>query len=369
MKTNQIILAACIAAGLFSASSLRAGVNRYWDGGGADNNWLTVANWDGDTLPTTGLGTVGDVLYLNDTSANYPIFSAANGSLTYQTIRIGYGSAPVGPSADGRLDITGGTLSADGTGQIRIGRGAGRTGTLNQSGGIFNAGGIVQLGVDAGSTGIVNLSNGTFNANRNATEDTVAGVSLSLAGAGGATGHGTFNLTGGTLATRTGVLVGNNAGAIGLFYVNGGVGTATIGSVNAADSGFWVQRASGTLRATVDSTGFTLGTISLFDGTADNPYLTFAAGSTLDLGFSGAAPTSTMSWSLITFADGSPITDSGLTLGAGEAAAGWSFAFVDAGGAAGVDTLRITYTVPEPTVGALAGLGLLIAAFRARHRA
>ena len=361
MKTHQIILATCIAASLFSASSLRAAATRTWTGIGADNNWLNTANWDGGaTLPTTGLGTAGDNLQL-DTTANYAIYATAEGALTYQSVRVGV-------SADGRLDVTGGTLAADGSTQGRVG--VSHTGTLNIAGGTLKIGGVTQVGLNNGAVGIVNVSSGTLDITRGATQDGIANTSLAL-GAGG-TATGTLNLSGGNIYTRFGAEVGlSGLTGHGTFNVMGS-GSALIGTdngVNLTSAGFWRQRGNGTLQATVDSTAFTLGSISILNATAGGAYVTFDSGSILSLGFSGAAPASTTSWDLMTFSDSTTLTDSGLALAAGDAAAGWGFAFVDTGGTAAPNALRITYSVPEPSVGALAGIGLLFAVFRARKRA
>lgn len=314
-----------------------------WSGGGADSEWLNAANWSSNpNLPVEGTGTAGDVVLL-DATVNYPVFDAGDGTRTYQAVRVGY-------NADGRLDLTGGTLVHSHTTQQRIGRAA-HTGTVNISGtGKLQTGHIAEIGIDNGSIGVVNISeNGTYQVTRGATKDGVANVSIAL-GAGG-TGQGTLTIGDkGRVYTRFGVLLGQTslAGA-GLYHVNGGTSVSLLGGNNGGnpgDNGFWLQRANGTLKATVDAGG-ALGTITIYDAGAS--YVRFDAGAKLDLGFGGAPPPVTTSWDLMTFYDG-VLTNSGLTLDAADAADGWSFAFVDARGGPGVDTLRITYTVSNSIV-------------------
>jgi PEP-CTERM motif len=349
------IFAICGAASLFSSISLQAATVT-WTGGGADNNWLNAANWSSNpNLPVTGTGTSGDQLQL-DTTANYAIYAAAEGALTYQSIRVGV-------TANGRLDVTGGTLTADGSTQGRVG--VGFAGTENIAGGTLKIGGDEQIGLNNGGVGIVNVSSGILDVTRGSTQDGVANVSLGL-GAGG-TATGTLNLSGGNIYTRFGVEVGQSSLAgSGTFNVMGS-GIANIGTdngVNLTSAGFWLQKGNGTLAATVDSTGFTLGQINILNGTATPLYVSFETGSTLSLGFSGAAPTSTMSWTLMTFSDTDSLTNN-LALAAGDAAAGWSFGIVDN---SGTDDLQITYTVPEPSPMALMGLGVVAFGLVVRRR-
>lgn len=341
IMTPRLLLLGALALGNFSAPA----VDRFWDGGANDNQWTNTLNWDGDaTLPVEGTGSAGDTLYL-DNAVSYAIYSAAEGARSYRQIRVGH-------NANGRLDVTGGTLTGDNTIQHRVGR-SGFTGTVNISGtGRLRIGHIAEIGMDNNSVGMVNVfGDGTYEVFRGATKDTISNVGISL-GAGG-TGQGTLTVSeNGRVYTRFGVLLGQLSGAgSGTFHVNGGASLSRIGGnngANATDNGFWLQRANGTLQATVDSpNGFSLGTIDIYDAGAS--VVQFAAGAKLNPGFSGALPPATKSWDLMTFFDG-VLTDNGLTLDAAAAAAGWSFAFVDARGNPAVDTLRITFTVSNSIV-------------------
>jgi hypothetical protein len=48
-RRHYLILSGAISA-LLASTQLHA-ANKTWDGGGADNNWLTPANWDADLVP------------------------------------------------------------------------------------------------------------------------------------------------------------------------------------------------------------------------------------------------------------------------------------------------------------------------------
>jgi len=57
-----------------------------WDGGGADNNWSTCANWTTDTCPIAG-----DTVTFNATSTkNSTIDAGAPASVATLTIAAGY---------------------------------------------------------------------------------------------------------------------------------------------------------------------------------------------------------------------------------------------------------------------------------------
>lgn len=359
MKYQQILQS--VGAAIVLSATAAPAANVTWNGGAADNNWDTAANWSSNpNLPLTGLGSAGDVLFIDaDAANNHAIYTATQGNRFYNKVQVGSG-------ANGRLDVTGGLLVGDNTGNAFVGR-QGRTGTLNIAGGIYRTGGPAIIGIDNNSVGIANLTSGALEANRGGTLDGIANVSLALGGGG--TAQGTLNLSGGNLYTRFGVAVGHSslAGA-GTFNVLGSGFTAKIGTLNGANAtsaGFWRQRGNGTLAATVDSGSFSLGVIQILNSTTPAAFVTFDANSKLDLGFSSAAPGATMSWDLMTWDDNTTFANNGLTLDAADVAAGWSFSFADTGGTAALNALRITFTsVPEPSALALMGLGALLLAPR-----
>lgn len=351
MASSSVRIPPALTYALFLGAAHAADVT--WTGS-ANHEWLNPANWSSNPdPPAEGLGSAGDTLRI-DSIANAAVFDADDGTRTYRSVRVGFNAA-------GRLDVTGGTLNGDHTIPTIIGR-AGNAGTLVVSGtGHFRAGHIVQIGIDDGSTGGVAVSGGTFTAFRGAMADGLAAETSIHIGAGGSA-TGTLDLTGGGLFTRFGVLVGRSgASGSGTFRVTGGAWNATIGGnngLNPANSGFWVQRGNATLAATVDSADFSLGTIHIHH--AGSSFLTFETGALLDLGFTGPAPEETMSWELMTFDNGASLTDGGLALAPGNAAAGWSFAFVDSDSDTRPDTLRVTFTPPAVntplTVDSIAGL-------------
>jgi autotransporter-associated beta strand protein len=50
-RFNNRILKALLSVAVLSQTLTLSYAGQIWDGGGADNNWNTAANWDGDTLP------------------------------------------------------------------------------------------------------------------------------------------------------------------------------------------------------------------------------------------------------------------------------------------------------------------------------
>jgi hypothetical protein len=339
-----------LALAIPSAQSLHA-ANAYWDGGANNHLFLDAVNWQGDVLPTTGSGTAGDVLFF-DLADNYATYSETDGTNSYRTIRIGYGS-------NGRLDITGGTFTASDTVEVRIGLN-GHSGTLNLSGGTFNAGGLVQIGLSDNSNGYVYQTGGTFNGIRGATADGISNVSVSVGTNSNTGGESLYQISDGTLATRFGLLLGHSTAttSTATFKVIGGASTIQIGHYNAADSGFWVQRANGTLDLTIDSAdNFALSTIGIYDSGSGDSFLTFDAGTTINVSFSGDAPSETKTWNVFEYDSDATVTDNGIVI-TGYDTPNWSYAFVDLGN--GTSALQLTYTIPEPaSMGLLGGIIVL----------
>jgi len=142
----------------------------------------------------------------------------------------------------GTVTQTGGTYTGNG-GEFQIGKSG--TGTWLQSGGITNAGGWVSIGRQTGGVGVLTVSGtgtfnqtgagnalivgedgtGTLNIQGSATVSSVGSVGL-IVGNNGASGVGTVNLDGGTLAVRK-IFEGGGSSS---FNFNGGVLKANAGA-------------------------------------------------------------------------------------------------------------------------------------------
>ncbi len=322
-----------------------------WDGEAADGDWDNPTNWafaSNLVLPDPS-GTSGATLQL-DTTENYPEYTFAYGSRSYNRIHIGY-------SADGRLDVLGSgyTLSAAAAGSHYIGTG-GHTGTLNVDGGatVSYGASLVYVG-NSSSTGIVNCLNG----GRVIYGRESSGISVRLGSGSGS--FGTINIIGdGRMLTRAGVALGVSGGT-GLFRVEGSGGTIGIGSQSSLD-GSWVQNAGSTLQALVTSNGLTTIFIDDYGDDGSGGDVTFESGALLDvdfLGYDGANG----SWDVMNW-EGS-LSDNGLAFADSVDTNIWSFAFVE-GSTNGVDTLRITasgiitYPTVEPNITAASVSGTTV---------
>jgi hypothetical protein len=132
------------------------GANRYWDNGGADNNWSTPANWTGDTLPVTGDTVIlensapdaAQVISLDTNVSLAAIRCNATGNRDY-TIQTSNGSKL---TLTGTYDVNGSTMTVDWTldidlivsgTEIRFYRTT--NGTITVNGNIGPAGGTHQI--------------------------------------------------------------------------------------------------------------------------------------------------------------------------------------------------------------------------------
>src|SRR3954464_9544422 len=52
IKANAIVVGACAA--VLTSARLSAAATVVWNGGGADDNWTTAANWVGGAAPVAG---------------------------------------------------------------------------------------------------------------------------------------------------------------------------------------------------------------------------------------------------------------------------------------------------------------------------
>ncbi|HEX9045956.1 MAG TPA: alginate lyase family protein, partial [Verrucomicrobiae bacterium] len=243
-------------------------------------------------------------------------------------------------SGNGELEVSGGTLISDGTTQTTIGS-SGRTGTLTVDGvgAVVNLGGWMALGQSTAGTGMVYVANGSLTSSRDGTVGGIPTVSLALGN--GNSARGIVTMSGGHLATRSGVLLGvPGTTGTGRFEVRGGL--TTIGSVSSTSDGFWLQSSGSTLAAYV--TNGSLGTIFVErqagnGGTYGSGNVIFMPGSKLEVGFLGTpAPGS---WTLMRWA-GTLLTN-GISFVAGTDT-NWSFRIDNTNG------LVLTYGTPVAPV-------------------
>ena len=343
------IVSAVVTFALFSGMSVYS-ADMVWNNGASGDNFFTnAANWAGGVLPGSS-----DIAYIDLAGSDKAVFDAGS-THTIQILRVGAAGTA------GELDITGGSLTANSTTSThrsRIGSGAGRTGTVNQSGGVLNIRHPASIGF-SGGTGIYNLSGGEFLVSNHAapTWDSTKRISLEIGNAG----DGLLNITGGSFTTRAGVDVQSG----GTFRVAGS-GSASI-DIGLAESvsGYWNQAADGLLQAQVDAGGLTTIKVWYKDnlvGQAGDAV--FANGALLDVSFLGDSDRAG-SWDVMTW-DG-VLTDNGLAFAPGVDTSIWSFSFVDTDTSGTPDTLRIT-AIPEPATLSMLLIGAVgIVMFRHRR--
>jgi hypothetical protein len=255
---------ACLLAAGAGAADLQFNV--------ATGDWQTAGNWSPATVPgspdsaainqgrvATINGATGTVGSSADPLNNLHIGGNQNGSL----------------AGNGTLNQSGGTVFTD---WVRVGRGNGRTGTYNLSGGTLNAGlnpgagGLFVGGENDNATGSLNMTGGQLNIANRFRVGHVGSINP------GGDSHGTFNLSAGTVNSSAGLIVGHQEGNTNGRFVNGTLlisgGAMTVPTLNVGEN----ARASGTLlmtggAGTVTGNGFRVGrsggtaVISLTGGT------------------------------------------------------------------------------------------------------
>lgn len=248
------------------------------------NNRLLIGNAAG----ASGSLTIADNGVFNRTGGWLSIGTNGNGVVTVknngQFLNVGdFNVSDVGVS-QGILNIQDTGLVTSG-GTVFVGKNGGTTGTVNQTGGTFNAAGWVSVGRFNTAIGVLNVSAGVFNQNGAgqalfaAEEGTgtinvsgtgqvnVNGVALYVSTINGVNaGTGVVNLDGGTITAKQVTEAGGGGGS-GTFNFNGGLLKAGTGAsatfmagLNAAN-----VKAGG---ANIDSNGQTIAiTQALLDGT------------------------------------------------------------------------------------------------------
>jgi hypothetical protein len=343
-SAGATIVQALIVFILFTGTARATNTNADWDNGAGNNAFGNATNWSGNTLPSTGYSGFGDFIRIDLAGANKAVYSA-----TLDNPGTGATSAQAGifsrlqiadVSGNGELDVTNGTFKTDSTASTVIGS-SGRTGTLTVDGAatVVDLGGWVFIGNSTAGTGVVSVANGSFSSSRDNTLGSIPNVSITLGNGNNA--RGTITMSGGQIATRSGVVLGGpGTTGVGRFEVRGG-GTANLGPIGTTDDGFWVQSSNSVLAAYV--TNGALGSIYVAHlsgaaGTYSSGNVIFMPGSKLELGFLGA--TNPGAWNLMMW-DGVLLTN-GLSLAAGTDT-NWSFHFTTNNGATSANTLQIVY--------------------------
>jgi fibronectin-binding autotransporter adhesin len=241
------VLAALVPVAAHAQSTLT------WDGGGADNNWTTAANWGG-TAPVAGdllvfsgatrpsntndfaAATTFDSLTLSQggftLAGNALQLSAAGTKLTStgdSTISLGLApsSGPLSIAANsGTLTVSGvisGStgLSKSGSGTLLL------SGSNTYSGGTTLSAGLLQLGsadaIQSGNATVMTISGGTLDLNgQNATLNgpTLSGGSVTLGGGTLTLGLTSGNVTMNTVVSGTGTFRKNGANTLILNSAN-----------------------------------------------------------------------------------------------------------------------------------------------------
>ena len=147
-----------------------------WDAGGTDSLWNTVANWDGDTIPTDSDNAIIEMdpgAIIDDTvtadAFNVIIADAAGstgrltmtgGSLTVHQTGSGGPGLWIGNLGTGYFDMRGGTITAE---HVYLPRTSPGKGYMTMSNGSITTGQSLTLGLHSGEYGELNMSGGTIN--------------------------------------------------------------------------------------------------------------------------------------------------------------------------------------------------------------
>lgn len=208
-------------------------------------------NINGGTF--TAARIVGNVGQLNVSGAGSLTTTSAgtaNGSPDIQNLAVSSftGSISAARNANFRngatSDMSGGSITTLGGGEIRIGNSGSHT--FTQSGGSISTASWMVVGIGAGGNGTFNMSAGSV------TSGAVNTGAFTTIGAGG--GTGVVNQSGGTWTDGNKTMVGENAGGTGTFNLNGG--TLATGRVETGAGTGNLNLNGGVLKALRNETNF-----------------------------------------------------------------------------------------------------------------
>jgi hypothetical protein len=316
-------------------------------------SWEDPGNWSGGPTGATGLpgssdyvvisGDVGgETIYMSPTTWQYFVDNSlltggSTGEYRTQSIRLGWTYESIL-----NVDIGDGNVWRTTNSALQgIGSASGSNGTMNiYSGDIRIETSSFRIAEKAGSTGLLNISGG-MNTRLIIARET-GGVSMQV----GTGGNGTFQIDGGKLRTRAGVIVGPN----GRFRVSGSHVTEVSIGAESTINGNWTQNTGGRLEFGIDGEGVT--PIVIADKDGSGAFAVFDEGAQLVLDFLDSPQAGT--WTLMVVENG-VITDNGLVLADG-VSPGWSFQIDNTG----VNGLLLATYVPEPTSITILGIGALV---------
>jgi fibronectin-binding autotransporter adhesin len=199
------------------------GVYNLADTSGAGGAYTDFAMGSGSFTAGNISTTSGRLLLGNGGTSRGTFSMNTSGVMNTQDNSIGILAGTNGGS--GVVNLDNGTINVNDGGQSWFGdNSATSSGTLNMSGGVFNASGDMYFGHNAGSKGVFNLTGGTVN---------VTGGKWMYFGYNNASSGGTLNMSGGVLNDTAGDLMfgyPNSSGAIG----GTGVMNLSGGTINAA---------------------------------------------------------------------------------------------------------------------------------------
>ena len=265
-----------------------------WDSGGQQANWDVVENWDTDALPTSS----DTVALRNGDRVQY---TATAGTTLISRLLLGDSAT----DNKGELKVSGGTLKTITSGNAVVSEiGRGQMGRLSLIGGstTVNFGHRIRIGSGIDGFGWLAVSDDASlvvgRAGTSSIDTSKGPVSIDL-GADDEGALGTIRMdSGGSLTTRTGIVIGGN----GIFRIRGSdTNEIGIGSHGTLD-GFWLQKEGGILCVNIDDddTGVTpifIDEVDTSNGSAGN--VVFENGALLYVDFSDASRTGTftvMEW-------------------------------------------------------------------------
>lgn len=308
-RKNSILLSAILISKFASAANVT------WDGS-ESSDWDNGLNWDNTTGPIAG-----DVAFINSGTIDFTGIPNEN----LRALRV----------LGGTLNLSGGELKA--TSQSSWDSHV--EGTINHTGSdaYFNE---LEIGRTSGDTSFYFLSGGSLVVSR-----ALGGYSLHV-GANKSSvnaGTGNFEISGGSLTTRSGVKLGDaTLSGTGNFAVLGSAPSEIgIGAANDDNDATWVQHSGSTLEVGVDPNG--VSTIVVHDSSTDatGTSATFENGSLLDVDYytaNGGGGT----WTVLEVQNGD-IIDNGLAFAPGVNTNAWSFS-IDNSGSNGL--LKVTSSDP-----------------------